>query len=132
MFFGRGGDWKNGGTCHRETLPDLGLTSSSLVPPKNWAQYKIISDVLSAYSNTSQAVELSLLNITLMTSSRKDGHSSFYYQNTSRGTMSVHRQDCSHWCLPGVPDSWNELLFAMFMKREAARLRNSTVHLARI
>lgn len=132
MFSGRGGDWKNGGTCHTETLPDLGLSSSSFVPSKNWAQYKIVSDVLSAHSNTSGVVGFSLLNITLMASSRKDGHSSFYYQNTSRGAVSMHRQDCSHWCLPGVPDSWNELLFALFMKRESARSRNSTVHLAGI
>ncbi|XP_031397166.1 protein trichome birefringence-like 10 [Punica granatum] len=130
----RGGDWKNGGTCHAEKLPELSLSSSSLVPSKNWAQYKIVSDVLSAHTNISEAIQLSLLDITLMTSSRKDGHSSFYYQNTSRGPISMHRQDCSHWCLPGVPDSWNELLFAVLMKREleAARFRNSTMHLARI
>jgi hypothetical protein len=23
-----------------------------------------------------------------------------------------HDRDCSHWCLPGVPDTWNKLLYA--------------------
>ncbi|KAG6749787.1 hypothetical protein POTOM_046856 [Populus tomentosa] len=27
-------------------------------------------------------------------------------------------QDCSHWCLPGVPDTWNEFLhFLLLSKR---------------
>ncbi|OMO95281.1 hypothetical protein CCACVL1_05452 [Corchorus capsularis] len=46
----RGGDWKTGGSCHLETLPELG---SSLVPTETWEQFKIVSDVLSAYSNAS-------------------------------------------------------------------------------
>ncbi|KAJ0441629.1 putative PC-Esterase [Helianthus annuus] len=24
-----------------------------------------------------------------------------------------HRQDCSHWCLPGVPDAWKEILYVL-------------------
>jgi hypothetical protein len=24
-------------------------------------------------------------------------------------------QDCSHWCLPGIPDSWNELLYSTLL-----------------
>ncbi|CAM8993826.1 unnamed protein product [Rhodiola kirilowii] len=45
------------------------------------------------------------LNITKMTSFRKDGHPSIFRPFGKA-------QDCSHWCLPGVPDSWNELLYA--------------------
>ncbi|KAK4767626.1 hypothetical protein SAY86_015376 [Trapa natans] len=133
----RGGDWKNSGGCNTETLPELGLRSSSLVPSKNWAQYRIASDVLAKpLYGSSQAIGLSVLNITLMASWRKDGHSSFYHRNMSGrsgGIRSVHRQDCSHWCLPGVPDTWNELLFALFMKREVSdRSGIKTVNLARI
>lgn len=25
------------------------------------------------------------------------------------------RQDCVHWCLPGVADTWNEILFSSFL-----------------
>lgn len=47
-----------------------------------------------------------LLDITLLTQLRKDGHPSIY---TGRGPS---YRDCSHWCLAGVPDVWNQLLYA--------------------
>ncbi|KAB5545402.1 hypothetical protein DKX38_013514 [Salix brachista] len=113
----RGGDWRAGGNCHLETLPELG---SSLVPPETWTQLKITTDVFSAYSK--QAAEFSILNVTGMTARRKDGHSSLYYLGSNPAPL--HRQDCSHWCLPGVPDSWNELLYALFLKHEARQTLN--------
>ncbi|KAL7210223.1 hypothetical protein ACSBR1_031730 [Camellia fascicularis] len=116
----RGGDWRSGGSCHLETLPELG---SSLVPPQTWARYSIFVDVLSAHSNTSNLQTLDILNVTIMTSQRKDGHSSLYYV---AGPAPLHRQDCSHWCLPGVPDAWNELLYALFLKHESAQIWNSS------
>ncbi|KAI4333475.1 hypothetical protein L6164_018282 [Bauhinia variegata] len=47
-----------------------------------------------------------LLDISTLTQQRKDGHPSIY---AGRGTSFV---DCSHWCLAGVPDAWNEILYA--------------------
>ncbi|XP_010531925.1 PREDICTED: protein trichome birefringence-like 42 [Tarenaya hassleriana] len=45
-----------------------------------------------------------LLDVTLLTQLRKDGHPSSYAGRPGK--------DCSHWCLPGAPDAWNELLYA--------------------
>ncbi|XP_010435819.1 PREDICTED: protein trichome birefringence-like 10 isoform X2 [Camelina sativa] len=112
----RGGDWKTGGTCHMETLPEI---RTSLVSSETWEQLKILGDVLSRYSNRSETVKMKVLNITAMASQRKDGHPSLYYLG-SHGPAPLHRQDCSHWCLPGVPDTWNELFYALFMKQDAA------------
>ncbi|WOH07339.1 hypothetical protein DCAR_0726769 [Daucus carota subsp. sativus] len=56
------------------------------------------------------------LNITKMTDYRKDGHPSIFRQ--AQGGQQLKQrmlQDCSHWCLPGVPDSWNELLYATLL-----------------
>ncbi|CAI9118573.1 OLC1v1020162C3 [Oldenlandia corymbosa var. corymbosa] len=106
----RGGDWNNGGHCHLETLPELG---SSLVPSNTWDKYDIFRNVFLAYSNKS---DVEVLNVTNMTSRRKDGHSSLYYLGPVVGPAPVNRQDCSHWCLPGVPDAWNELLYAVLLK----------------
>ncbi|KAH7838719.1 hypothetical protein Vadar_030289 [Vaccinium darrowii] len=111
----RGGDWNTGGTCHLETLPDLG---SLHVSSPNWLHLNIVGKVLSEYSEKSQMKMMDVLNVTYMTSRRKDGHSSLYYLGPKDGPAPFHRQDCSHWCLPGVPDSWNELLYALFLKRE--------------
>ncbi|XWS69718.1 hypothetical protein CRYUN_Cryun04dG0203100 [Craigia yunnanensis] len=47
-----------------------------------------------------------LLNVTALSQLRKDGHPSIY------GGKNV---DCTHWCLPGVPDAWNELLYASLL-----------------
>jgi len=54
-----------------------------------------------------------LLNITKLTNFRKDGHPSVYGKvNLDGKKVSTRKQDCSHWCLPGVPDAWNELIYA--------------------
>lgn len=119
----RGGDWKNGGSCHLETLPELG---SSLVPSDNWEQFQIANSVFSAHSDALEAMNFKVLNVTRMTGQRKDGHSSLYYLGPNMGPVSPHRQDCSHWCLPGVPDTWNELLYALFLKHETSRSLNSS------
>ena len=65
---------------------------------------------------------LAILNVTQMTAQRKDGHLSVYLRPS--GPVPLHRQDCSHWCLPGVPDTWNELLYAVFMKRQTVMDQN--------
>ena len=52
------------------------------------------------------------LNVTYLTGMRKDGHPSRYREP---GTPSKAPQDCSHWCLPGVPDTWNELLYGQLL-----------------
>ncbi|BBN06401.1 hypothetical protein MPTK1_3g20830 [Marchantia polymorpha subsp. ruderalis] len=44
-----------------------------------------------------------LLNITTLSSYRPDGH----VFNYTRSPV----LDCAHWCLPGVPDTWNELMY---------------------
>lgn len=94
-----------------ETLPELDA------PSHIWgSKYDMFKDVLSAQSNKSHLNPNNVLDVTDMSWRRKDGHSSIYYLNPS---ASFYKQDCSHWCLPGVPDSWNELLYALFLKRDA-------------
>lgn len=110
-FLFRGGDWKTGGSCHQETTPELGPSALSLKP---WAN---LLNPISTYSKKYSMPNLDILNITEMTARRKDGHLSVFYLG-KEGPAPLHRQDCSHWCLPGVPDAWNELLYGTFMKRE--------------
>lgn len=51
-----------------------------------------------------------LLDITTLSQLRKDGHPSVY------GHGGHNDMDCTHWCLPGVPDTWNQLLYAALTK----------------
>lgn len=55
------------------------------------------------------AKPVSLLDVTAMTEMRKDGHPSIY----AGGGSSLN--DCSHWCIPGVPDIWNQLLYTSLL-----------------
>jgi len=51
------------------------------------------------------SVPVTILNVTLMGAFRSDAHIGLWsHPNTIL--------DCSHWCLPGVPDAWNELVFS--------------------
>lgn len=111
MSLCRGGNWRTGGTHHLETLPDLG----SRISLKPWSQFlRPFSNVISKNSMMTETLELNLLNVTEMTSRRKDGHLSLYYLGPSH-LSPVQKQDCSHWCLLGILDAWNELLYALFM-----------------
>ncbi|KAG6637130.1 hypothetical protein CIPAW_11G158300 [Carya illinoinensis] len=47
-----------------------------------------------------------LLDITNLSLLRKDGHPSLY---------GLARMDCSHWCLAGVPDTWNQILYNLIL-----------------
>ena len=63
--------------------------------------------------------QVTYLNISRLTDYRKDGHPSIYrkeYKTVEEELAAVHSQDCSHWCLPGVPDTWNELLYASLLQ----------------
>lgn len=63
-------------------------------------------------------IPMSLIDITTLSEYRKDGHTSVY--TIRQGKLLTPEQkadpatyaDCLHWCLPGVPDTWNELLYA--------------------
>lgn len=67
-----------------------------------------------------RGLKIQMLNITQLSEYRKDGHPSVYrklWRPLSPQQLSDPRNyaDCSHWCLPGVPDVWNELLSAYLL-----------------
>ncbi|PWA55134.1 hypothetical protein CTI12_AA429620 [Artemisia annua] len=52
-----------------------------------------------------------------MSSKRKDGRPSLYHLGPKLSSAAAHTQDCSHWCLPGVPNAWDEILHALILKQ---------------
>ncbi|KVH93121.1 PC-Esterase [Cynara cardunculus var. scolymus] len=84
--------------CDGQTEPILGFS----YPGKKYAAEQVVKDVLAKMKNPAY-----LLDITLLTQLRKDGHPSKY-----AGGMT----DCSHWCLAGVPDTWNQILYTILLK----------------
>ncbi|KAK2975275.1 hypothetical protein RJ640_010280 [Escallonia rubra] len=68
----------------------------------------------------SRGLEVHLLNITQLTEYRKDAHPSIYRKQwrplpKEKLSNPSSYSDCTHWCLPGVPDVWNELLHAYIL-----------------
>lgn len=62
-------------------------------------------------------VPITFLNITQLSNYRKDAHTSIYKKQWNPLTQEqlanpASYADCIHWCLPGLQDTWNELLFA--------------------
>jgi len=83
--------------CLNETQPEEG-------PQAPYPGVEIVKNVLSSMSHP-----VYLLDITFLTQLRIDGHPSIY---TGKGTS---YEDCSHWCLSGAPDAWNEILYAVLL-----------------
>lgn len=105
-----GKEWnasKENSNCNGETQP----ISGSVYPGGPIAAATILKEIL---SNTSKPV--TVLDITLLSQLRKDGHPSIYGANNN-GTNIKNGNDCSHWCLAGVPDTWNQLFYALLINQ---------------
>lgn len=89
------GDWNTGGSCDNNTP----LSGGSEVVQEGSSD-SVIEVAL-------RGTKTKILDITALSQLRDEGHVSRY---TIRGTAAVN--DCLHWCLPGIPDTWNELLIA--------------------
>lgn len=94
----RGQDWGGSSSknCYKETEP----VSGSTYPAGSLPEQATVKSVL---SNISKPVYL--LDITLLSQLRKDAHPSAY-SGEHAGI------DCSHWCVAGLPDTWNTILYA--------------------
>lgn len=55
-----------------------------------------------------------LLNITHLSEFRADAHPAVWLGK--KDAVNIWGQDCLHWCLPGVPDTWVDLLAAQILQ----------------
>lgn len=110
--FGRGIDWggEPGKNCYNET--------TLIEDPNYWGSdcrkgvMRVIGEVFSR-----SKFPITFLNITQLSNYRKDAHTSIYKKQWNALTPEQLANpssyaDCVHWCLPGLQDTWNELLFA--------------------
>ncbi|KAH0881045.1 hypothetical protein HID58_068439 [Brassica napus] len=92
--------------CDDETEPIKNETYLTPYPSKMLILERVLKGMKSP---------VTYLNITRLTDYRKDAHPSVYRKHklsAKERKSPLLYQDCSHWCLPGVPDSWNEILYA--------------------
>lgn len=90
-----GGDWNTGGSCDNTRPMSIGK--------------EVLRDESSDESAAGavKGTGVKILDITALSQLRDEAHISKYSSTAKAGV-----QDCLHWCLPGVPDTWNEILFA--------------------
>ncbi|MCD7452857.1 Protein ESKIMO 1 [Datura stramonium] len=110
-------DWNNpnGIKCAKETTPVLNMS----MPLNVGTDMKLFAIA----SNVTQSMKFPVyfMNITRISEYRKDAHTSLY--TIRQGKMLTPEQqadpakyaDCIHWCLPGLPDTWNEFLYTRIM-----------------
>ncbi|XP_057523269.1 protein trichome birefringence-like 33 [Amaranthus tricolor] len=98
------------GNCYNETTPIQD-------PEYDWRlnAHESIMQVVDEEISKSR-VPISFLNITRLSSYRKEAHTQIYKKPWSPLTPEQLANpksyaDCMHWCLPGLQDTWNELLF---------------------
>ncbi|KAJ0547865.1 putative PMR5 domain, PC-Esterase [Helianthus annuus] len=90
-----GSHWSKSHTCK--------VTQKPLVRSKR--EYRShFSDIIKKVVNN-MSVPVTTMHVTPMGSYRSDAHVGIWGDNPTV-------PDCSHWCLPGVPDAWNEILFS--------------------
>ncbi|KAI5674981.1 hypothetical protein M9H77_05931 [Catharanthus roseus] len=92
-------------SCYGETSPMMTGTS---YPGSYSDQMKVIETVMRDMNNLPF-----LLDITMLSAMRKDAHPSIYSGDLTpeQRANPDHSADCSHWCLPGLPDTWNQLFY---------------------
>ncbi|XP_057956336.1 protein trichome birefringence-like 28 isoform X2 [Malania oleifera] len=116
----KGKDW-----CFRETQP---ITDESRVPSVPGSVItKIVERAIEA-----TRTRVRYLNVTRLSKYRRDAHPKVY--TTKQGKLLIKQQqmqpesyaDCSHWCLPGLPDTWNSLLYASLVLEDEQNQSSSS------
>jgi len=103
----------NGNNCYNETdmITEEGYWGQDSDPKMMRVVENVVDDL------KARGLSVQILNITQLSEYRKEGHPSIYRKQWHPLTKEQIANpksyaDCTHWCLPGVPDVWNELLYA--------------------
>ncbi|KAK3151307.1 hypothetical protein QOZ80_3AG0244250 [Eleusine coracana subsp. coracana] len=103
-------EWANpvSKNCYGETAPVTGLNSTAAGQASG--QDQVIQAVLRGMKSP-----VRLLDISALSALRKDAHPSVYSGDFSPAQRANPGAsvDCSHWCLPGLPDTWNQLFYTL-------------------
>lgn len=100
-----GGDWNQGGSCPR-LKPLLPEEVEELFAVENNGTNVETRLVNQHLRKALKGSSFRILNITHMSEFRADAHPC--------KTGGKKHDDCMHWCLPGITDTWNDLLVAQF------------------
>ncbi|CAA3003264.1 trichome birefringence-like 34 [Olea europaea subsp. europaea] len=117
-FHTLGEDWgmDTGQNCYNETKPILNEGYWGSATDREMMQ--IAESTI--HELETRGLKVEYLNITQLSDYRKDAHPSIYRRfwvpltKEQKGNPRSY-SDCVHWCLPGVPDVWNIILYTYIM-----------------
>ncbi|KAI0519871.1 hypothetical protein KFK09_007332 [Dendrobium nobile] len=117
-------DWDNpkGIKCALETMPVLNRRQPLFVGT-DWRLFYAAAKTIGSMRSA-----VGLVNITALSELRKDAHTSVH--TIRQGKMLTPKQqaepalyaDCIHWCLPGLPDTWNHFLYARIISGSFSKI----------
>lgn len=122
LEFSRAEEWGKsvGDNCYSETemISEEGYRGRGTDPN----MMRIVDNTLDELKK--RGINVQMINITQLSEYRKEGHPSIYrkqWESLTQEQISkpLTYADCIHWCLPGVPDVWNELLYAYIFNSAA-------------
>ncbi|KAI3441417.1 PMR5N domain-containing protein [Psidium guajava] len=114
-----------GQNCYAETEP---ITKEGYWGiGSDLAMMRVVESVVDGLKARGLGVQI--LNVTQLSEYRKEAHPSIHRRQWEPLTEEQKKKpisyaDCSHWCLPGVPDVWNELLYAHIFQNRTQRLED--------
>jgi hypothetical protein len=114
LIYSRSEGWgsPNAVKCFSETQPAISY-NKKLEVGTDWDLFATAQRV----TRSMKKVPVHFVNITALSEIRKDAHTSVH--TLRQGKLLTPEQkanprkfaDCIHWCLPGVPDTWNEFVY---------------------
>ncbi|CDO97349.1 unnamed protein product [Coffea canephora] len=102
-----GGEWNQNGSCvFDEPLeePQLDLWFN----PSNNGVNKEARLLNHLIQEALKGTDIKILDLTHMSEYRSDAHPAIWLGK--KDAVAEWGQDCMHWCLPGVPDTWVDIL----------------------
>ncbi|CAN6300216.1 unnamed protein product [Urochloa humidicola] len=100
-----GCEWDHNGSCVSDRLLEE-HELDSWFDPRFGGVNKDARMVNSAIQEALAGTDIQLLNLTYMSEFRADAHPAIWLGK--KDAVAIYGQDCMHWCLPGVPDTWYE------------------------
>ncbi|ONK77392.1 uncharacterized protein A4U43_C02F6060 [Asparagus officinalis] len=105
------GGWNSGGGCSGIDKPARKSIRSGYTNSMEKVQVVKFEKAAKTLRN---GLRLRFMDVTELSGYRNDGHAGKYGRKVRMKNVA---EDCVHWCMPGIVDIWNEVLFEM-LKRE--------------
>ncbi|RLM80226.1 protein trichome birefringence-like 12 [Panicum miliaceum] len=107
-----GDEWDHNGSCVTDRLLEEDELESWF-DPRFGGVNKDARTVNLAIQEALAGSGFRLVNLTYMSEFRADAHPATWLGK--KDAVAVYGQDCMHWCVPGVPDTWVDILAAQIL-----------------